>query len=436
MNREQFKDVVERYLKPMFAGTDVAEGEPFKSRSRKLVSRLSGNCELRIRCDEEEKKPLILSRSQPFELSEFAVVKNFVEVVKDLRTDPKEQFEDLLNASIRRVVAKSVCENREALIVSILDTFASWSEQTYEGNQIAAGIGIRATLLEEGLPVRELFTEDFGLVVSNGVDSIIECSADGRVVGHPCLGRPETSDVLSPLPYTSIAAWTSRNRIAIALNRNGEILVFKKQEIVFAKRRGHWYHFTHKPVIQRFLRGGAGSPPVRRAVYETCLDVSFARTGGTIAIIPDDKRRSLLIPDDGDSQPNAGYVLAEDIVLTDSIMPSMAARNRKEKIKTRWLAHVARKPFQDLARRLRQEVVAIDGATILNRRGYLIAAGAIVRVPGGSTGGGRLAAAKELGKLGLAVKISADGGIRGFCADERGDAKALFTICDLPEQDS
>jgi hypothetical protein len=59
----------------------------------------------------------------------------------------------------------------------------------------------------------------------------------------------------------------------------------------------------------------------------------------------------------------------------------------------------------------------MDGATILDYRGNVLAAGAIVKVDAGSDGGGRLLAAKTLAKYGLGIKISTDGEIRGFTAD-------------------
>ena len=65
-------------------------------------------------------------------------------------------------------------------------------------------------------------------------------------------------------------------------------------------------------------------------------------------------------------------------------------------------------------RRLRQEILAIDGATILDHNGQILAAGAILKVPGGSSGGGRRAAAVALAALGVGIKVSADGGIEGF----------------------
>lgn len=76
-------------------------------------------------------------------------------------------------------------------------------------------------------------------------------------------------------------------------------------------------------------------------------------------------------------------------------------------------------------RRLRQELMAIDGATVLSHDGELLAVGAILKIPGGSTGGGRLAAAKALGKLGLGIKVSQDGGITGF---RLGQSEPAFSL--------
>jgi len=67
--------------------------------------------------------------------------------------------------------------------------------------------------------------------------------------------------------------------------------------------------------------------------------------------------------------------------------------------------------FQELDRRLRQELLAMDGAMVLDHLGNIVAAGAIISVSAGSEGGGRTAAAKKGSSLGLGVKISEDGGI-------------------------
>jgi hypothetical protein len=94
------------------------------------------------------------------------------------------------------------------------------------------------------------------------------------------------------------------------------------------------------------------------------------------------------------------------------------------------LSHLIGLPFQKISRPVREEMTALDGATVLDATGRVIATGAIVRVPAGSEGGGRRAAAKALSRLGLAVKISADGGITAFT--NKGTAKnpeIAFEVC-------
>ena len=77
----------------------------------------------------------------------------------------------------------------------------------------------------------------------------------------------------------------------------------------------------------------------------------------------------------------------------------------------------------------RESIVAMDGATILDYRGKIIAAGAIVQVEAGSEGGGRLAATKTLAKYGQAIKISNDGEIRGFKQKkDKTGVEEFFTV--------
>lgn len=430
MDRDQFRSVVSRFLIPMFAGSTVADGDPYQNKTTQLVAYMPGGRALRIRHDPSETRPLILSRAQRFDRQQdVQVVRNFVEVVRGLPVDPEEHFEDLLRASIRRIVARSLDPRRETLVVTILDEFANWSEQTYEGRRIAAGIGVIRTK-KKGVALDRVTGNDFGRVISDGVSSIVVCSADSHVFNHEPLQSSSAKGVMAPLRYSPLALWTDEGKLAVALNHNGEILAFKNKQLVFARRRGEWYHFTHESVIRQMLAGGPGTPKLRQAVYETCLDVSFARTGGTVAIVYDKSLRKLPILL-GRRGPSTGLIDLKDIAYTDGVLPKKQAGQQRINDKTQWVRQIASKPFHDLNRRIRQELVAIDGATILDRHGHVIAAGAIVRVRGGSTGGGRLASAKELSKFGLAIKVSADGGIRGF-AKESG----LFEVCHSEQPES
>ena len=140
------------------------------------------------------------------------------------------------------------------------------------------------------------------------------------------------------------------------------------------------------------------------------LDVSFAKTGGGIALI----KRSAL-----ERFKKSKIVSKHDY---------LGAANDKGQC----LKAIITKPFAELDRHLRANIVAMDGATILDFQGNVIAAGAIVKVGAGSDGGGRLAAAKALSEHGFAVKIPSDGGIRGFGGGgdqkKKAIAQEIFTV--------
>lgn len=70
---------------------------------------------------------------------------------------------------------------------------------------------------------------------------------------------------------------------------------------------------------------------------------------------------------------------------------------------------IAGKTFDKLDRKLRSELLSLDGACIIGRNGKVQAFGAIIQNDSGSLGGGRGAAARKLSEYGMAVKISTDG---------------------------
>lgn len=191
------------------------------------------------------------------------------------------------------------------------------------------------------------------------------------------------------------------------LNRTGEILVIQNGQLVFARRGGDWHFLTHEPVITQMKC--PHNKEVRRAVYASCLDASFARTGACVGIMTSGNIRKLkaVAPEPGDHIQTGSSVKAQ--LIRDII---------------------GRKTFQELDRRLRHELLAIDGATILNHQGEILTVGAILRIKGGSSGGGRLAAATELGKYGTGIKVSQDGGIIGFyrCKDQQTAVPAFVVM--------
>lgn len=99
-------------------------------------------------------------------------------------------------------------------------------------------------------------------------------------------------------------------------------------------------------------------------------------------------------------------------------LPSGISKENKEKIEVLKYLLIGKnnsiRSFFDIDKELRKEILSLDGATVVSLDGSFYCAGSIVSVPGGSSGGGRTAAAKRLAELGVGIKISEDGYIEAY----------------------
>ncbi|HJB16490.1 MAG TPA: hypothetical protein IAA05_10690 [Candidatus Blautia excrementipullorum] len=138
------------------------------------------------------------------------------------------------------------------------------------------------------------------------------------------------------------------------------------------------------------------------------LDVSFSHTGGCLAIV---------LPDVPEKEISKVIQDRFDLSLAGA-PPSGISKESKEKIEVlKYLLtnkdNIIRS-FFDIDKELRKEILSLDGATVVSLDGSFYCAGSIVSVPGGSSGGGRTAAAKRLAQLGVGIKISEDGYIEAY----------------------
>jgi len=389
MNASSFRDLLLEHLVPMFSGTEL--GDAVVSLPRHALAAFDRPCTLLLKPTKDARFRFAFTRSQPFAPNEKRLVELFIAEVSALADQSgSAYFQDLMATVPRRVISRFLPGARgRTTLENALQSFESLAAQTYEGRPVVAALGLTGSRGYGRIRLDELWKEDFSAVLSNGFDSMYLCGSDGRVFNLAFLPSPKVV-TYSPYRLGSIAGWCNESqRVALVLNRNGEVLVFKNQMLQFAKRRGAWRYYAHESVVKRL---GVGDKKLRRAIYESCLDVSFARTGGCLAVLTSKaypKRATEVVPQN-------------DFVDT------------RGNTRTKLLSQAVKKPFQSLDRRLRQELLSLDGATVLKHTGDLVTAGSIVKVPGGSTGGGRRAAAIQLSSLGLGIKVSADGPIAGF----------------------
>ncbi len=390
MHKKEFKKVLETHLLPMFTGASLGKAENCDPACQ--VVAYKHVCALRIKPNKEASYRVDLERSQEFLKEEKNLVECFIDELDKITKQEGDNFKDLMSFLPRRVIAKLLGHSEEGRVTlqNAIQWLESLASQTYEGKQIVAALGITGSINHGPIDIFELSKEDFSKVLSNGFDTIYQCGEDGKIFNIKRLNGT-APDSYAPVRMGAIANWAVHNKVSIVLNRNGEILVFKSQELKFAKRKGVWKFYSHLSALKQF---GKFSTGLKNSVYQTCLDASFARSGGCIAMLTRDGERDLR---------------RKKIISRDDIIENKRICRTKllEKV-------VGGKSFQSLDRLLRQELMAIDGAIVLDNQGKIITVGAIVKVPGGSTGGGRKAAAINLSKFGLGIKISSDGPITGF----------------------
>jgi len=389
--------IIKCSIAPLLSGSKVSKLTDHSTAQKSKVAK-SGNAGLQLRPDCNREECFLLQRAQEFSEQEVRLASIGMEMLAEVLPHFGSRFfDDLLQASIRRIMVQSLGYSNEKLLLEILDSFEGLSAQTYEGNRIAAAIGLDTVSSDEGVLLETIWQEDFIKVLTSGVDTMLTVSPEGRVFNYRTF---DTGDTLPFAPYHArhMADYATGKRLAIVLNRHGEILVFKEKRLAFARRRGRWHHFVHEPIIDQI--GRIGKPNLRRCVYETCLDVSFARCGGCLAIVKSNKKNQVKDLINADDRLRGGGSAKSQVIMR---LIQDQAKNR---------------PFHELHRRFRQAIAAIDGATVLGHDGEILAVGAIVKVPGGSESGARRAAAKALARLGIGIKVSADGGIAGFVQEE------------------
>ncbi|HEB96536.1 MAG TPA: hypothetical protein ENI96_08920 [Sedimenticola thiotaurini] len=381
---DELREALGTYLGPLLSAQVQAGSLNCQSNSP-LVASLEPS-KIAIKAEDAGVERLVLYRQPGFTPEELALTKDFVEELIAIYDATSPDYRaDLLTFLPARAISRHLGGIRAVSL--ILRQFEAWSARTYEGGEITSSIGIDPNANGRGSSLTEIFDHDFSAVVSNGFDTLLVVTLDGKIAGSGQLTANQLGLDYVPYRLNAIADWTDNNRIALVLNRLGEQLVFRNKRLIFAKRRGEWQFYAHEMYLRRM------QPPqnriLREAIYQSCLDISFARSGGCIIVV-----RS-------GSLGKIGEIVSDpDLISGDH--PS---------IKSKTIRAIVNNKFQNLDRRLRQELLALDGAMVLDHLGNIVAAGAIVSVPAGSEGGGRTAAAKKGSSLGLGIKISEDGGV-------------------------
>ncbi len=387
------------YLVPLIYGTTV-EG-PYKSRekARELVYFETGH-KLHVNADlNDETYHVTLKRAVPFSNEEKAFITAIAESMDAAKKSFGASFHYVLCESIERTIAASVDATCAEAVYETIQIYTQWASEVYEGERIAHTVGIHSfsNSKSSGAILGDLRNAGAVKLLGATPDTLLVTDAHGMILGLENIsmklaGYRSNRDALAPIHLNDTAMWTnSQRKVAVHLTTNGEILIFRKKVLKFAKRRGVWHAFPHKAVLDGLLSGDGEEQEakVKKSVYLTVLDMAFSGHGACIGVLP---------PLPG-KEPGALPVSPESLLQTET--PSPIIGLFKELVDGR--------KFHELPRKIRVSLCRVDGALLLDSMGNIQAVGAIVKTKGAATGGGRTAAAQALGENGIGIKVSQDG---------------------------
>lgn len=340
-----------------------------------------------------------------------------------------------------------------------------WSEKTYEGHNVCYGFLINLNIENNKKPIKldseaygnfiDFIGEEYSAVFTDGITSIVEIDQDCDFIEyHSTLNGdvklPKNLDgVMLPIRFAQIIYENViKEKIGLFLLTNGDIIFAKDQSIAFVRRGGKWLNFSSKAfydIVSSYTKKKAIKKEIVQAIYCSCLDISFAHSGGLIAVVDTSKnewiedfnkidnpivtKMDALSDDDFEHFPNTLddlYKIEKQKIDNkneiESIKKNLYDDLNKRLTKKRYLLQILKenKYFPSIDRKLRADLSGLDGAIILDMDGNIIACGAIIANKSGSSGGGRGSAARTLSNYGgFAIKISTDGYIEAFVEESR-----------------
>lgn len=443
MNKQDFVNFLESNVLSLFTGSEIVGEEPSSPRDACVAQGSGGAALVKFRKTDDYR--LIVKRVQPFKNFEISIIKSIIQEMSKIYFNKiaheyQHQIEHIIT---ERAICKALTNNY-ATLQTLLTSLSTWGMRTYEGNHANFGFIVSNKKARESNPnlnIKNFLNKDFCALLGDGTDTFIEVSADGYLINYITGAKSATEDLLVPYEYLKVANLCTGSKVGVCLLTDGDILLFKNKMLVFAKRSGVWVSFSHQVIIDKLADRASENEEIRKAIYLSSLDTSFNKCGGCVVHVSNSERYNVL------KHINPADVLTEECynhIMEESKSKSFFAELTEESSYEPFKEYIKQdkctksanlikiikgRKFHELGRKLRLELMGIDGATVIDYDGTILAVGAIIKIEAGSTGGGRLAAAKMLSNYGIAIKISNDGSIQGFRADRsRLRVKPLFAI--------
>ncbi len=200
--------------------------------------------------------------------------------------------------------------------------------------------------------------------------------------------------------------------VCLVLSPNGEIKLFAEGSQAFSFANGRWRILDPAAKFARWAEA-VGRPPLARAIFQAALDLAEARQGGLFVVVerPLEAVGRLLAP--------ADLVASDASVAPEELAPG-------DPLAKRALHYLARdRTVTELDPPVLEALAGLDGATVVDRNGRLLAFGAILRhdatalLGPAPAEGARTTAALVASRFGPVLKVSEDGVVSCFLRGSR-----------------
>ncbi len=318
-------------------------------------------------------------------------------------------------------------ESREARadrIASMIELLRVAALSSYESRPITTGVLLLSTSEDPSRGARsvQIRTPELGGSITgiksfyrlaDGVRTLFLANAEGRLIDVIDVERwSRQSEERQSGPAVCAAAYRAHTRattqhghVCAVLTPSREIKVFADGAEVFAFRGAAW-HLLDLQAKSRLWLDAVGNEGLAARIFQTALDLSDAREGALFLVARDpDSIAELVAPADRLDLPAQPAPQASE--------PAISRRDLLRLVEGRSATDLDPSVFAALA--------SLDGATVVDRAGRLLAAGAILRhspaldVSRSETvEGARTTAAIAASRLGPVLKVSEDGDITFF----------------------
>ncbi len=344
-----------------------------------------------------------------------------------------------------------------SLLAQVIYALEKWAQKTYEGRKVPFGIIVDLDDKENDAVKQNYISfleSKYSASFTDGVFSAIILNSNGQIIQHVAL--PTTNSKtnqkagavkknrfsLVPARFENFSKQCYDQKVGLIALSNGDILAVKGGELVYAKREGQWltygYSAFFRPCMDSLMafekkrsskRYITFVEKISKSIYLSILDASFAHTGACISVVDfkqydsqlNDMLRNCLITEEIDSGDD--FVGKVEKSKFDAMVTKHAIIRQLIHYNVNKLSTPSTYSFAQLSQKLRAELLSMDGAMVVDKLGSVRSVGAILKISPGSEEGGRMAAARELSKYGIAFKVSEDGGITGVYNE-----KVIFRI--------